>query len=759
MKQKIPFLLLFFLISLPKLGWPQQGNIPLHQWRVHFSYQSIYSLAVVSERVYAAGENSLFYYDREENSTTTVSALEGLSDAGIGSLYSLEERDLVLITYRNGNIDIIEEGEVFNLRTIRNASLPGKRSINDVQFVGNFAYLAADYGISVVDLRTKEVSESFFNLGPEGEPVEVQNLAVWNDSLFASTPQGLIGNALIGANLANYNSWFRFSEEAVPFAGEEYKITGSSEGLLAGVDGAGLFVYSGNSWKETSFKTDQSFRSLEPIPGGALLTLNNGIFSYDFATGSTGTISSPLIQSPFQVKQDDAGKLWVADGINGLLSNFEGDFKKYSPNGPLADVPVSLQANEGRVVALFDDLNRKAGGENAVGGFSVFSQGTWTNYSPLNVPEMRGIKKFSDFVYNPHNQRYYFSSLQDGVLEWEPLGNTFRQFTADDENVSLQSTQEGVTPVRTISVDRLGQVWMVQPETNLPLHRYNPADGTWTGYLENNPYAGNATEMVVLQNGIKWLRLKGSAGLLVFNEEDGQSRILNKTTNAGGLTLSEVTAMALDLEGQLWVGLKQGVNYFPNPYSVLGGESVNAAFPVFEGRALLNAEEVTAIAVDGGNRKWIGSREGLWVFGDYGDTLYHYFTSMNSPLPDNLVLDLGIDQQSGEVFVSTQSGIVSFRSGATEAGLQHSASIKVFPNPVYPGFEGKVGITGLARDVIVKITDVSGRLVKELVAEGGTATWDLTDFRGRKPSTGVYLIFSSSANGTETLAGKVAIIN
>lgn len=346
------------------------------------------------------------------------------------------------------------------------------------------------------------------------------------------------------------------------------------------------------------------------------------------------------------------------------------------------------------------------------------------------------------------------------MLEWNPVAGTFRIFNAGTGNVSLQANTAGETPVSTIGKDLQGQLWMVQPGTSLPLHRYNPVDDTWQAFPEINALAGTAADILILQNGDKWLRLNRSdGGVLVFNEEEGQSRLLDKTLNSGGLTSPHVTVMEQDLEGQLWAGLKQGINYWPNPYGVLEGADINAAFPVYEGRALLNTEEVTALAIDGGNRKWIGTSSGLWVFGDYGDTLHYHFTTSNSPLPDNFIQEIAVDQQSGEVFIATGKGMVSFRSGATEAGFEHASAIKVFPNPVYPGYEGKVGITGLARDVVIKITDVSGRLIRELAAEGGTALWDLRDTQGRRPATGVYLIFSSSSDGTQTLAGKMAIVN
>lgn len=758
MKNFLFFLLLAGLAIQPLFSLAQQKNIPPESWRTHFSYQSIYTIAVAGERVYAAGDFGLFYFDREDNSATTVSSIEVLSDAGISGLSYDKEKDILLITYLNGNIDIAENGEVYNISTISDASLPGDRTIHDVQFFGNFVFLATDFGISVLDLKAGGINESYFNLGPEGEATEVYQLETWNDSLFATTDFGFIGNALKGTNLSDYNSWRHFPADALPGSGYMSVLAASPEGFFAGTDGVGLFEYAGGRWVKAPFSTESSFRSVELTKEGLLLSMTNGLFIYHTASGTAVPVSSPLIQSPNEAMPDEAGNLWVADGLNGLLTNREGDFTAVVPNSPLPGVPVSLYSGGGRIVALFNKGSARAGSGEGMEGFSVFSEGQWQNYTPAKFPEMPETDSLSDVVYNPQNQRYYFSSYKSGILEWDPAAGTFRLFNAGTGNTGLLANNFGETPVNAIAADRSGQLWMVQPEATRPLHRYNPFDDTWEAYLEENILAGTAAGILILENGDKWLRLKRKdGGILVFNEEETQSRLLDKNTNSGGLTSPDVTVFEQDLEGQLWVGLEQGVNYFPNPYSALGETDINAAFPVFDGRALLNTQEVTALAIDGGNRKWIGTPSGLWVFGDYGDTLHYHFT--DSPLPDNFIHDIAVDQQSGEVFIATKKGMVSFRSGATEAGFEHASEIKVFPNPVYPGFDGKVGITGLARDVVVKITDVSGRLIRELAAEGGTALWDVRDTQGRRPATGVYLIFSSSADGTQTLAGKMAIVN
>jgi hypothetical protein len=109
------------------------------------------------------------------------------------------------------------------------------------------------------------------------------------------------------------------------------------------------------------------------------------------------------------------------------------------------------------------------------------------------------------------------------------------------------------------------------------------------------------------------------------------------------------------------------------------------------------------------------------------------------------------------VFFGTTNGIASFRSDATEATDLHDNTL-VFPNPVHPDYEGPITITGLPEDATVKIADVAGRVVYELVAVGGTAVWNGLNFDGQKPQTGVYLIFSANKEDEDSLVSKLLIV-
>ena len=165
---------------------------------------------------------------------------------------------------------------------------------------------------------------------------------------------------------------------------------------------------------------------------------------------------------------------------------------------------------------------------------------------------------------------------------------------------------------------------------------------------------------------------------------------------------------------------------------------------------LLETEAVSAIAVDGANRKWLGTQSsGAYLVSPDGTEQVLHFTMENSPLPSNNVLSIAIDGVTGEVYMGTDQGIISYRGDAIE-GAKDSDCASVFPNPVRETYTGPVAITGLVADSDVRITDIAGNLVYRARSLGGQAIWPATNMSGERVSTGVYLIFASDDTGPVT---------
>jgi hypothetical protein len=100
--------------------------------------------------------------------------------------------------------------------------------------------------------------------------------------------------------------------------------------------------------------------------------------------------------------------------------------------------------------------------------------------------------------------------------------------------------------------------------------------------------------------------------------------------------------------------------------------------------------------------------------------------------------------------------MVSYRGTAT-AGTAFQNTIQIFPNPVSSNFNGTVAIRGLVDNAIVKITDLTGKLLYQTNALGGQALWNVRNIDGYKMASGIYLVFVRDLTGNEKAVGKIVI--
>ena len=221
-------------------------------------------------------------------------------------------------------------------------------------------------------------------------------------------------------------------------------------------------------------------------------------------------------------------------------------------------------------------------------------------------------------------------------------------------------------------------------------------------------------------------------------------------------------SLANDLDGNIWVGTKEGISVFYSPSSVFSGYNFDAQQIIVEengfGQYLLESEIVYSIAVDKANRKWIGTLEsGVYLLSEDGTEQIYHFTTENSPLISNTILDIEINHNTGEVYISTDKGLMSFKNDAINS-FQNTEKLEITPNPVREDYHGAISIKGLAYESDVKITDISGNLIFETTSNGGMAIWNGENTNKQRVGTGVYLVFSSDKYGKEKSVGKILFI-
>jgi hypothetical protein len=238
---------------------------------------------------------------------------------------------------------------------------------------------------------------------------------------------------------------------------------------------------------------------------------------------------------------------------------------------------------------------------------------------------------------------------------------------------------------------------------------------------------------------------------------------LSTTAGNGALPSNNVLCLAKDLDGEIWVGTDKGIAVFYSPEKVFTGENFDSQQILLEQdghvQILLETENVKCIAVDDANRKWIGtSNSGVFLMSADGTKQIQHFDESNSPLFDNNISSIEINHKTGEVYIGTSKGIISYR-GTAALGYDDFTDVYAFPNPVRHEYEGPIAIKGLMNNTTLKITDISGTLVYETKSEGGQALWYGKNFKDERVCSGVYMVFCTSEDGAKKMVTKIVVIN
>lgn len=740
-------------------------GVALGEWRSHLPYAKVFEVTDGGDHVFARGEIYHFSFDKTNGYVQRYDKVWGLSDVSEAHIAYNPFNQALLITYENANIDLVKDGMVINLADIERKSVGGSKSINHIYFSDSLAYLSTSFGVVLLDMDREEFSDTYI-IGDNGDQIGVYGVTIFNDTIFAATDEGIKTAPLSGVLLANYQNWtlqdtatglpaIQF-DGIVQFNNGVYARKGNQ--IYKYTTGNGWSrIYNQTGWNIVSMRSSNSYLVLaeEDTSGvGARVTLFNNNDDISFRNDTKfAYVSDALI--------DGDGVLWVADAAYGLVRK-EGGAAATSiqPNGPATSGVAGLSVRSGEVWLA-------PGG--AVSTFSYMVNGTWYNKNQYSDPALQDFYYVNDIYAVPNSDISYIGSYWDGLLKYE--NGTLTKFNKDNSSLQGRVGDEQRTYVSGFAMDQDGYLWVSNYGAPSPLSVLRP-DGNWQSFTPPTPISGGTvTDIVIDDIGNKWIALDGSAnqGFLVFNygtdidsDNDDLYKVLTSANGNGAMHNTEVLCVAKDNDGEIWFGTPEGIGVFYCASSIFSDQGCDAQRILVErdGFAgyLLETERVQCIAVDGANRKWVGTTNGLWLFSSDGTEEIDFFDADNSPLLSSNIVSLAIDGESGEVYVGTDKGLMSYRGEATAATDKHEDQIIAFPNPVRENYTGPIAIKGLAENAEVKITDNNGILIYQTTALGGQAIWDGNDYTGRRAKTGVYLIFSINQDGSDSKVGKLLFI-
>ncbi len=756
-------------------------------WEGHFSYLKIKDVVQGTDKIYAASENAIFSYDLETFQIENITTVNGLSGEFISTLYYSENSNQLIIGYVNGLIEIIQEStdEVITIIDIveKQTIPPNNKRINHFNVHNDKVYIATDFGISVYDLARLEFEDTYF-IGNGGSQIQVGQTAIFEDYIYAACADnsGIRRALLSSPNLIDYQEWTQI------VSGNFSRIVTAVDKLYATSTNNRIYEVVNASLNQLFTYTETTL-DLKSFNNYLIVTTKEEVFVYD---SDFNLLASPNVIPEFDTEFTAAiatmEGIFIGTETFGVLKttiNEPDEFLEIHPEGPLKNNTFSVQSGFGSVWATYGDydvyynptpIKRR--------GISRFYDEGWTN---IPYDSLLGATSLNTISINPFNpDQVFISSFHSGLLE---MNNNVPIKRHDNTNSGLESLilsgSPGYVSIRVsgTAFDTSGLLWSITSLVEKPLKSFDLNSNQWRSYdftdLILDPISDNLgfEELILHPSGTKFIA-SFSLGVIGFDENGGNQLLKNINVEEGNLPTNIVRSLALDKRNQLWIGTDKGLRILYNTSNFFTDENVTtSAIIIMEDgipKELLAEQFISDIKVDGSNNKWVGTiGAGLFYFSSDGQQTIFHFTKDNSPLPSNNINDISVDNERGVVYIATDRGLLSFKSGGS-APLDGLTNAFIYPNPVRPTFNtasDKIKIKDISDNVNIKITDIAGNLVAEaqsrtnlrykgynLEIDGGTAYWNGKNLANNMVASGVYLIMLSDLDTFETKVLKLMIV-
>ena len=771
-KTKLTLLIATWLISTFAIA---QNGVSIGNWRTHLPYQKVIGVECIGNKIYAATQYELYYYDTQDNSIHILNKINGLSDIGISTIGYNESQRKLFVAYNNANVDLIDaNGNIHNMSDIKDKNIVGNKSINHVFFDGDLAYVACGFGIVVFDLKKEEVKDTYY-IGDQGDMVNVTDVAKYNGRIYACTDDGMYYASQDAQNLANYAAWHFDNSLIHPhLAYSELEVFAGK--LLLNYNGGAnadtLFVYDGSRWDYIDKENVSERRMMRAYNDRFLVVCRYHISVHDWNLNLQYSIHSPGGSiEPWAVALDNNGYYWIGDNKRGLIRTSDGwNNMDVKPNGTASKNVFELKACGDQVWIATGGHAANWGKRYMREGVARFD-GLWTILNNTTLPDLNPYSDFICTATNPNDPSVtYVGTWGNGILKIKD-NELVDVYNAENSSLEYWVNDPHLINISGLAFDSKGNLWVANTGASKLLSVMEP-NGTWHSYNLGGSLSGiDIGTLLIDHNDYKWITRRNGE-VIVFNDNgtldnptDDLAVNLNSATGSGKLTGS-VSCLTVDNKGNVWAGTDKGPCYFPNTRLIFSGSNFDAVqkeVPRNDGTdqydyLFAESNVLSMAAMEGSDQIWFGLESGVYLMSfDGKPKQIHYFNTDNSPLLDNAVTTMAIDK-SGEVFFGTASGVISYR-GEYATPEPEVSEVIAYPNPVRPGYNGFVGIKGLVSNSLVRITTVDGAFVTQLISEGGQAVWDCTNINGEKVGPGVYLIFVSTKQGTDKFATKILIMN
>lgn len=765
--KKAIFTLIYIFATIGTIFAQQQA---IGNWRSHLSYHNVTYTEPAGEIIYALGNNGLFSYNTDDTSIQCYEKANPLTDTEITHIAYSKEYKTLVIMYSDYNIDfLVNNRDVYNLPDYMNKDIKNK-DINHVYLTKEYAYLATSFGVIILNLKRREITNAYVL------NKKVNSCTVDDEKIYAATDEGLF-TGILTDNLLDISNWKKVSDTSYTY------LSMYDDNLIGYINPQGIYLINKQDYSYSLIGSGY-FNSMKIYADKLIASNNNSAIIFNDLNNKKYFNSKEFEIAHLSYYN---GTYWAGGYEDGLMklkineSNnlFEAVLSNIIPNSPIRNLPYFIKFEGERMFVTGGGLTSQI--LDNKGTIMTFENNTWDYFQEDGITEVTGLhyRNITSIVEDPRDRKHHFaSSAGQGLYEF--YDNQFVKLYGLDN-----STLESALPdsqhkneyvwVNGLVYDNNQNLWMLNCT---PYHQIHILDrnNKWIplGYAEiGNPL--NFECALIDRRGWLWAaatyQQRGGLFCLDHREtledpSDDQHKFYTKYINQDGTILDySIYCLAEDKDGVIWIGSSQGPLVVTNPSKVFKDEFyfTQIKVPRNDGTNLadflLSNTLVKTIAIDGANRKWIGTEhEGVYLLSQDGMETIHHFTAENSPLLSNSISSIAINPHTGEVFIGTSKGLISYQSDATEGGDQLSEDAYAYPNPVKSDYTGVITVTGLVRDTDIKITNTSGKLIYSGTSVGGQFTWNGRNLQGNKVASGIYFVLAADKDGKQGIATKIVII-
>jgi len=758
-----------FLLLLIAATTATAQDKPIGYWEAHLPYNTAMGVTTDGNMLYVACTQAFFTYNPANQQINTYSKVDGMSDVGLQCVGYDQTSGTAILVYQNGNIDLFKDNTFYNIPDYKLKTVAGSKAVYQIYTENGKAYLSTTLGVLVIDLVNKQVSATYQFI-VNNQFVAVNGFASFGSYYYTITPAGMFRAMKSNPELQNFQVW--------QYVDSIHKGTHAFTSIAA-VD-SNLYLSKSDSvfafMHDTLHRVYASTKQILNIEAD-----NNKLFvaEYQSFAGDVKIIDSTyhVIDSftapgkTVQVINTLDGGIWLADAFNGLLKRTDvNQVTTITPDGPGDPNSYDIYVKNKQVVVAHGGYSDIYTGAGNTSGMSVFDGNSWKQYRDYSYgPFGDTIRDIVTVAKDEADGTIYAGSFNSGLFALKTDGS----YTIYKQNSFLDPSQPNPTTYEVIGLkfDANDNLWLTMFGSAHELY-VKPAGGdTWYKYAVPSyarPYPFPGGPMVIDDNGQVWYASVDGGGVIAYNPNgtfadptDDLSIHFTTGVGFGNLPSNHVFSVAKDNTNNIWVGTDNGIGIISGCTATIANEICDAQIPIVQydqfAGYLFAGESVHTITVDGGNRKWVGTDNGVWLLSPDASKIVYRFTQDNSPLPSNHIQKISIDGITGDVYIGTDAGLMTYRSTAVDGGTTNS-NVITYPNPVPSGYTGTIAIKGLVANADVRITDIDGQLVYRTIALGGQAVWNGMDYKGHRPQSGVYLIFVTNSDGTETYTGKMVFM-